>query len=311
MEKELKEVLDKIIEVYNTCNDNDKKHQLASKLWTSYYKLSKESNIVLDEAYNLYLMLESESYIINQPPITKEVDNDKLTNSLNKLRQVIKDNKNSLISGISEDDVKTLLNWDIKNTRDDLKSLGINIENNSLNGFCELTQALSLMPLENEGLKTTINKAKDAFDYNLNHSFGTITFPVIKNNELKEETYLIDPTYRQFFTTVRCNEGRYYTKDENTELDASPDLGYFMKDISFAKELMANGYIKLDDKSAKTYGEAFYLSSLTKDEFATRKERNIDFYQNIINSSTKYEVEENDLEGLNISFPNIEKSKTK
>ena len=56
------------MKVYNENIDNDKKHQLLSTLWTKYYKLSEKLNIKLDEAYNLYLIGENESYIIYQEP---------------------------------------------------------------------------------------------------------------------------------------------------------------------------------------------------------------------------------------------------
>ena len=70
----LKEILNTIMNVYNEDLDNDKKHQLLSTLWTRYYKLSEKLNIKLDEAYNLYLIGENESYIIYQEPERKKID---------------------------------------------------------------------------------------------------------------------------------------------------------------------------------------------------------------------------------------------
>lgn len=94
------------------------------------------------------------------------------------------------------------------------------------------------MPFENLGVKVTKNKAKDTFGYRFNHSFGPATLPIEENGEVTMKTYLIDPTYRQFFSSVRCNEGRYYTLEENTGLVANPDPGYFVKDEKAARELL-------------------------------------------------------------------------
>ena len=70
----LEEILNTIMDVYNEGLPNDKKHQLLASLWTKYYKLSEKLNIKLDEAYNLYLIGENESYIIYQEPERKNID---------------------------------------------------------------------------------------------------------------------------------------------------------------------------------------------------------------------------------------------
>ena len=75
--KEIGNVLNQLIELYNSGKNNDEKHELGSKLWTEYYKLSKEKDISLDEGYQLYLMLENESYIIEQKPVRKEIDKER------------------------------------------------------------------------------------------------------------------------------------------------------------------------------------------------------------------------------------------
>ena len=57
--------------------------------------------------------------------------------------------------GISLEDVDLLLRWSVANARKSYHILGIDVRKNSLNGFCQIGQALSLMPLENLGLKVT------------------------------------------------------------------------------------------------------------------------------------------------------------
>lgn len=233
MEKDtLNKILLAIMDVYNEDMDNDKKHEVLSKLWTDYYKLSDKYNIKLDFAYQLYLIGESESYIIDEEPKRFVIDESRLDEDIDSFQKG---------NDLTDEEIEILLQASVMNARCGFETLGIDIKNNSLNGFCELGQALSLMPLENIGLEVTKNSASESFDYPFNHAFGTVTFPY----DGATKTYLIDTTYRQFFTTNRCNEGRYYQEEENTGLKVAPDPGYFIEDEEFARNLMRNGYIEL------------------------------------------------------------------
>ena len=52
MEKDtLNKILLAIMDVYNEDITNDKKHEVLSKLWTDYYKLSEKYNIKLEKEY--------------------------------------------------------------------------------------------------------------------------------------------------------------------------------------------------------------------------------------------------------------------
>lgn len=294
MEKEtLNNILLGIMDVYNEDLPNDKKHQVLSDLWTKYYKLSEKTGIKLDFAYQLYLIGESESYIINEEPERFVVDKDELYKAINHLEEG---------NGLTLYEIETLLQASVENARSNFANLGIDVKTNSLNGFCELGQALTLMPLESLGLKVTKNSAKESFDYPFNHVFGTVTFPYQSANGIEEKTYLIDSTYRQFFTTNRCNEGRYHQAEENTGLKVAPDPGYFVEDESFARNLMRNGYVPLTKENATKYGEAFYKASISLEKQENLNNSNINYYENIINSNEDYKVDKEELEGLNIKF---------
>ena len=151
-------------------------------------------------------------------------------------------------------------------------------------------------------LKNTKNSASECFKYPFNHKFGTVTFTEKNNDKIEEKTYLIDTTYRQFFTSIRCNEGRYYTKEENTNKIANPDPGYFIEDISFAKELITNGYIELTKENSIKYGKPFYLSSLSMNKLNNKT--NIDYYKNIITSTEKYTISRDEIEEFNYNYLN-------
>ncbi len=297
----LKEILNTIMEVYNEDLDNDKKHQLLSTLWTRYYKLSEKLNIKLDEAYNLYLIGENESYIIYQEPERKRIDNKKLEIALNHYNEI---KNNGFKEGLTEEEIKILLDYSVENARKSFENLGINVKTNSLNGLCELGQALTIMPLENLGIEVTKNSATACFNYPFNHVFGTVTFPYQDNGRVIDKTYLIDSTYRQFFSTMRCNEGRYYTEEENTNLKVAPEPGYFITDIDFAKTLMKDGYIELTKDNAKKYGEAFYKASIPlKELYKLDTKDNKDYYSLILLDNADYIVRKSELEGLNLEFP--------
>ncbi len=299
----LEKILKEIIEVYDNNTDNDIRHNLASLLWTEYYKISRKENRTLDEAYNLYMMLENESYIINQKPDFKKINDEEIIKSIDELKLVLEKNNDMFKHGISNECANTILKWIVYNTRNNFKKIGVNLENNSLNGYCEIGQLISILPLEKLGLKVTKNQANICFDYPYNHCFGTVSLPILENNEIIEKEYLIDTTYRQFFTTVRCNEGRYYTKEENTLLETSPNPGYFNINKEFAQELMKKGYVFLNEKNAEYYGKPFYLSSLKKEKI-NKKCIDINFYEKIINDTTReYKLKKEYLEELNIEFP--------
>lgn len=293
----------KLTDVYTRYYDNDKRHEAASKLWTDYYKKSKEYGITLDEAYNFSLMYENESYIINQPPIRYEIDEKKVQLIVNKLKAAISINaeEKTLKNGITRQEAEVLLKWSVENTRKIIQKLTFNLERNSLNGFCELGQALSILPFENIGVQVTKNRASICFGYPFNHSFGTVTLPIEEENKVFEQPYLIDITYRQFFSTVRCNEGRYYAKDENYDLETAPDPGYFVEDKEFAKELMGRGFVELNEVTAKKYGEPFYLSSLKLGEEKDKNERN--YFMNITELFGDYSINLIDVDSFDYNFP--------
>lgn len=303
MISELVQYLDQLSDVYMRYYNNDERHKAAAELWTKYYKRSKEMGISLDEAYNMSLMYENESYIINQNPIRQKIDSKTVSEIVHKLYFANKENEESkmLVDGITYNEANILLMWSVENTRKILSKMGIDIENNSLNGFCELGQAVSLLPYEELGLYVTKNKAKECFNYPYNHAFGTVSIPIIDNDKVILKTYLIDTTYRQFFSTVRCNEGRYYIDENDDGIETTPAPGFFVKDKEFAKKLMGNGYIELTEETAKKYGEPFYLSSLKLGE--KKSDLNFNYYNSIIKNIGSYSIDLDEIEDFNYNFP--------
>lgn len=308
----LNQILDKIERLYFDSDSNN--HDEISQLWTNYYKIASNYNVELDRAYQLYLLGENISYI-NDTKIHYERPNVELVNNAKeKLLSVIDLNKgNGLVRGITLDEAKILLDYAIYNTWLNISHFGIDIENNSLNGFCEFAQICSIYPFEQIELKVTKNKAKDTFNYLFNHAFGTVTFPIQDDSGIHEVSFLVDPTYKQFFTTVRCNEGRYYTKEENTDILTAPDPGYFMnssEEKEFASNLISCGYIQLTLENAKIYGTGFQKASINikeKNNYNSKFDFNTNYFNLIMNNSSNYKTTLDELTdyGIDLNIFNI------
>ena len=268
----LDQILEEIEKVSNENLEDKYKKHIIGNLYSLYYERCEMMGIT--EGNN--------EFIIDYEPETNIVDYTKVRDIVNYYK------KNKYMS---IDQANYLLNWATHNTRRFISELGINIIGNSLDGFCELAQFVTLYPLEKMGFKVTKNTAQNDFDYNLNHAFGTLTLNIKENDEIKEEHFLIDATYRQFFTKEKCNKGMYY-------MGKTPDPGYFVKNKVFAKEIIKNGFIKLNEETAKEYGEPFYLSSLKPGEKPNKK---INYYDNIINSNEDYKYNKSELEDGDIN----------
>lgn len=269
----LDQILEEIKKVSNENLEDKYKKHIIGNLYSLYYERCEMMGIT--EGNN--------EFIIDYEPETNIVDYTKVRDIVNYYK------KNKYMS---IDQANYLLDWTTHNTRRFISELGININGNSLDGFCELAQFVTLYPLEKMGFKVTKNTAKKDFDYNLNHSFGTISLNINENNKINEEHFLIDTTYIQFFTKDKCNRGMYYYNDQK------PSPGYFVKNKIVANKIINKGYIKLNKEIAKEYGEPFYLSSLEINEKPTKK---IDYYNNIINSNEDYSYSKDELEDDDIN----------
>lgn len=274
--KELEKILDEITNVSNEDIKDDYKRYIIKNLWDLYY--SKKDNFIASE--------DDEIYIIDEKPEINEIDDIKLFSAIENLK----------INGkVNEEESKIILEWVVSNARKIISKLGVNIKKNSLDGYCELAQLITIYPLEQIGLKVTKNTAQNTFSYPLNHAFGTVTFNVSENGENYIRSYLIDITYRQFFKKEKCNKGRYYVYNK-------PDVGFFVEDVDFARNLMKKGYIEMNAATSKIYGEAFYRTGLEMDDKVNKE---INYFQNILNSKEDYVLTKDNLEGLDINIPKI------
>lgn len=244
------------------------------------------------------MFFKKDDYIIESKPVRTVIDD-------NSLIQVTEHINNGCEDGLTEFEIKTLLDWIVENTRQNIeKYTGQDITDDDLMGLCGFAQTSSLTPLENH-FKETYNSTLD-FEYvieDLKHSFGTITFPLKAKTGTIKKQYLIDITYRQFFKRIMC-ENPTYRLDGTFEMDP----GYFMcnknrktkESINLSKQLLKKGYIELTDENLKLYIDSFIYSSIyrtNQDYLYDIRNLNIDFYKENLKrpKPVNQEFEEDDL----------------
>lgn len=258
---------------------------------SSFLKLIKgnENETQYEKLYNeLY---NQNYYVLDVSPKFISPDINKVLKAEEKLRYILILNKEyeGLKYGISKEEATTILEWVTYNAKSNLAQIH-DIKNDNLYRSCGLSNSIISYPLEHMGLdvkRTTVCnfitdenwgfKALHCPKMNsANHCFLTVSLPVQKDGGVEEVDYLIDCTYRQFFLVSKCNEGAFYNTKEHLKGKAAPQAGYFMnlnhEDREFATNLLYNGYVELNEYTAKKYGDGFVLANT-----------GLDHYNNIIN----------------------------
>lgn len=183
-----------------------------------------------------------------------------------------------------------------------------------LDNICYLTRCKFTDDFDNFSFEFKCDKAQAIITYYLN-DLGVETHPCMTQNVITNDIeghsftvarfnvngtltpYLIDPTYRQFFT----NEKSEFLS-HNGMILKTPSPGYFIKekDKPEVEKLLIDGYHILDENMARTYGDSFYN---TKTGYTTKDFKSINgsIYLNSFTkgheplSKTKEELESEDL----------------
>lgn len=201
-----------------------------------------------------------------------------------------------------------LLKWTVNNTRDNMNfsskknSVVFNdvYDNNSLMGFCGFSQFSSLYPLQQLGLEITINNMMDVCE--LCHCYGTVTIPIRVNGQIIKKRFLIDCTYRQFFTLPDNVVSRY--------LNNYPLVGFFSsldeKYTRFSKELLKNGFVEVTNENIKNYLNPFLYSCISPEniEVASKKINDDEIVDILERKQVKFDFTKEEFEnsGCNLDF---------
>lgn len=302
---ERSEILDKIENIVMSNHYSSEYGKELAKLWTEYYQMIYPKHIFSTRANTLTLL--GENYLITDSNIErKKVDNNLVKAISTDLKHVLEDRQSGINRGISMEKAKVLLDWSLTNTWRGIRQLGIDVQQNSLNGLGELGQIVSLLPFERLGLTVTKNLVEECFQASCHHSFGSVCFPVEdEETHLVSDTwFLVDSTYKQFFSSSRCHKGMYYRYDEENLEYMKPDPGYFFitqEEQAFTKELITNGYILANEENMKYYGDGFRLAccSLENLEEVKRKLVTMSGKQDIealLSTATDYSMDQSEVE---------------
>ncbi len=253
-------MLDKILAMPNS----NLKLKMFFKVYNSYCQYCYKEGLSI---YDDKLFKDAATlYIIESNPIEYIIDEVKKEEALLHLEKVLINRKNGILDGISLEEANLILNSDIQNARVGLAKKSVDFFNNSLGGCCGLSQAATVMPLLELGIKTTINNVGLLPDGLYRHAFATCILPIKDGQKVEEKQFLLDATYRQFFLAIDCNKGNFYDGDYRFKDKTNPHAGYYVcktkEGILFAKELLTKGYIELTLDNAKIYGDGFAMEKI-------------------------------------------------
>lgn len=180
---------------------------------------------------------------------------------------------------LSEKQAHRLLDFIVFFTREKLEYLlGGSIKDADLIGYCGFAQYLSLTSLLNINKEITINNISSFTNEKyFRHAFGTVNIPVKKGKSIIFKRYLIDVTYRQFFTKMLCFDSLYH------------DPGYFLtckfrskKNLRFVSELIRKGYVELTEDNLLIYVRGFLYSAIERciceSDFCAENKDKIKYY---------------------------------
>lgn len=297
-------IIDTNQKYFLTDNSEEKeslKDELLKEYDLLYYYQSKKNGV--RKAYLLDSDIENlpDVYLIDQKPERFDLDE----NIINTIQ---------ISEGLTLEQAEELLKWTVNNTRDNLNT-GIRInkcpkdvyDNYSLMGYCGFSQFSSLYPLQQLGLEVTINNIGEIKGGR--HAYGTVVIPIKDNNKIVNKRFLIDCTYRQFFTVEFNSFSRY--------INSAPDIGFFIKEdkekIEFAKELLKNGFIELTQENLEHYLKPFFMRDYQLENIEQAEEdfAKVDLLDAIQNRQVEfdYEASEFDNWGCNLKLSSMENSK--
>ena len=174
---------------------------------------------------------------------------------------IISDIENKCIHGdcLNFSEIDYFLNYVVYKTRSILSSMKKeDIMNYNYNFMCDTAQSIIARYFDEVNITYKPVETQKAITNDIiGHSFLIADFLVSG----KYISYIIDPTYNQFFSVNKCGENNF--KVVNGVVLKTPDLGYFAlksdENIqNVVKRLLRNGYILLNEENAKIYGDLFY-----------------------------------------------------
>lgn len=128
------------------------------------------------------------------------------------------------------------------------------VRKNSFRNMCNRAQAMLKYYFDSLGLKNIPVQTNKIFFNVIQHSFVIVYLPT----ENGIVSYIVDPTYNQFFGT-----GEDYFVFSGEYIRKTPSPGYLVAfDSDIIQNVLRFGFVRLDKDSAKEYGDSFYLTQI-------------------------------------------------
>ena len=295
-------IKDKIIDDTKKCYETDNfelRETLKANL-IRYYNLLYFYQAKLKGAENAFTLDEEieqlpNMYLVDQLPEKFEIDG-----------ELIRDI--DLTNGLTNEQAIELLKWTVNNTRENLNleeqrrlgKPGDVYGNSCLGGACGLSQFSTLYPLRQLGLEVTINNIGEVNGGR--HAYGTVVIPINNGDQTIKKRFLLDCSYRQFFTIPLNVVSRYFI--------CPPFAGFYVCQdeelIEFSKELLKNGFVEANLENMQKYLKPFFARSLLIEDFNKLDEKfsQIDINEILLQRQTEFDYTEEDFEkwGLNTKF---------
>lgn len=196
--------------------------------------------------------------------------------------------------------VSDLLNWIIYRAR---KNICTEVESplySSFAGRCSKAQVFFDSILNKLGFENISFNIGDVVGTNKIHSVSCVQIPTVKNGEITNKLFLLDPTFRQFCLVEENRFERYYEEPRWSVSMSTPQPGYFLnltdKGKQFATDLIHFGYFEITEDSLKIYFDAFVLYVTPKEKYdfiedvgniSETKNTGLDYWNLIINNVIK------------------------
>ena len=193
------------------------------------------------------------NFVIESTPNKIDIDYDLISQIENKLEDNIP---------LSQDEAKYFLDYIVFITRTKFTN---DLDNYSFEWKCDTAISIIGNYLNSLNVNYNVCDTQKVITNNIKgHTFMIVNL----NTENGTLSYLIDPTYRQFFTKDTCNESNYTLI--NGIYVTTPNPGYFIKeeDKEETKKLLINGYAILTNDIARIYGDSFYNTKVGEDNTA-------------------------------------------
>lgn len=145
-------------------------------------------------------------------------------------------------------------------------------EENDFSGDCTNAQSMLKYYFDCLGIESIPVQTNKIFFNTIQHSFIIVKLLV----EGKIKSYIVDPTYNQFFNQEKCTDANYVIRDRFVA--KTPDPGYFILKESTSsqntiKKLLTYGFMEMNKENAEVYGNSFYYTQigLSKEEYQVLK----------------------------------------